>query len=202
KGAPLDLNGVLTPGEIAIRSIVAYIPEGDTLYRSYNARQVSSPGGGSAEQATTDSGGSFQKVGDGVYVYTFGTKLPTGYQAGLTHTIAAWATRNLTEFELGTDLDAATFNWVPSGADVTVTRSVVSDQKCNQCHGQVVAHGSRTEVALCVVCHAPQSGDPGRGNSVGMTSMIHKIHMGGGLPSVEAGKPYQIIGFGGAVHDF
>lgn len=202
KGAPLDLNGILTPGEIAIRSIVAYIPDGDTLYRSYNARQASSPNGGSAEQATTDSGGAFQEIGAGVYVYTFGIKLPSGYQAGLTHTVAAWATRDLTEFELGTDLDAATFNWVPSGAEVTVTRSVVSDQKCNQCHGQLVAHGSRSEVALCIVCHTPQSGDPDSGNTVDMTTMVHKIHMGEGLPSVEAGKPYQIIGFGGAVHDF
>lgn len=202
KGAPLDLNGVFTPGEIAVRSIVAYIPDGDTLYRSYNARQATSPGGGSAEQATTDSGGSFQKIGDGIYVYTFGAKLPSGYQAGLTHTVAAWATRNLSEFELGTDLDAATLNWVPSGADVTVTRGIVSDQQCNQCHGQLVAHGSRTEVALCIVCHTPQSTDPDTGNTVDMTTMIHKIHMGEQLPSVEAGKPYQIIGFGGAVHDF
>ena len=68
KGAPLDLNGVFTPGSISIRSIVAYIPDGDTLYRSYNARQTTSPGGGSAEQATTDSGGSFQTIGAGVYV--------------------------------------------------------------------------------------------------------------------------------------
>ncbi len=202
KGAPLDLNGVFTPGEIAIRSIVAYIPDGDTLYHSYTATQATSPGGGSAEQATTDSGGSFQKISDGIYVYTFKTKLPSGYQAGLTHTVAAWATRDLSEFELGTDLDAATFNWVPSGAEVTVTRSIVSDQKCNQCHGELIAHGSRTEVALCIVCHQPQSTDPDTGNTVDFTTMVHKIHMGEGLPSVEAGKPYQIIGYRGSVHDF
>jgi hypothetical protein len=202
KGAPLDLNGVFTPGAIAVRSIVAYIPAGDTLYRSYNTRQVTSPGGGSAEQATTDSGGSLQKIGDGVYIYTFGTKLPSGYQTDLTHTVAAWATRDLSEFELGTDLDAATFNWAPSGLEVTVVRNVVSDQKCNQCHGELVAHGSRTEVELCVVCHTPQSTDPDSGNTVDMTTMVHKIHMGEALPSVQAGEPYRIIGFQQQVHDY
>jgi hypothetical protein len=143
---------------------------------------VTSPGGSSAEQATTDSGGSFQKIGDGIYVYTFGTKLPAGYQAGLTHTVAAWATRDLNEFELGTDLDAATFNWVPSGLDVTVTRSIVSDQKCNQCHGQLIAHGSRTR-SRCASSATPQSTDPDSGNTVDMTTMVHKIHMGELVPS-------------------
>ena len=32
--------------------------------------------------------------------------------------------------------------------------------------------------------------------------MIHKIHMGSSLPSVEAGTPYQIIGFNNSVNDF
>ena len=32
--------------------------------------------------------------------------------------------------------------------------------------------------------------------------MIHKIHRGENLPSVEAGTPYQIIGNSQSVHDF
>ena len=32
--------------------------------------------------------------------------------------------------------------------------------------------------------------------------LIHKIHMGSSLPSVQAGHPYQIIGFNNAVNDF
>ena len=202
KGAPLDREGIFTPGTLSVSSLIANIPEGDTLYRSYVTRTQTSPEGASAVQAATDSGGSFQKLRDGLYLYTFGAKLPSGYAAGTTHTVAAWASRDLSEFELGTDLDADTFDWVPSGADVTVVRNVVNDQKCNQCHGSLVAHGSRTEVAVCVICHTPQSTDPDTGNTVDMTTMAHKIHMGELLPSVEAGTPYQIIGFGRSVHDY
>jgi OmcA/MtrC family decaheme c-type cytochrome len=57
-------------------------------------------------------------------------------------------------------------------------------------------------VDLCILCHQPQTTDPDTGNTVDMTTMVHKIHMGAELPSVQAGKPYQIIGYGGNVLDF
>ena len=57
------------------------------------------------------------------------------------------------------------------------------------------AHGgSRRSVEVCVICHTPQTTEPNTGNTVDIKVMVHKIHMGSQLPSVKAGKPYQIGG--------
>ena len=74
---------------------------------------------------------------------------------------------------------------------------------CNQCHDPLSAHGgSRQDVKLCVTCHQPQTVDPDTGNTVDFKVMVHKIHRGASLPSVEAGTPYIIIGNSQSVHDF
>ena len=74
---------------------------------------------------------------------------------------------------------------------------------CNRCHDQLSAHGgSRRGIAICVMCHTPQNIDPNTGNLLDLKVMAHKIHMGSSLPSVVAGKPYQIVGFQNSVNDF
>jgi OmcA/MtrC family decaheme c-type cytochrome len=57
-------------------------------------------------------------------------------------------------------------------------------------------------VQLCIICHQPQTSDPNTRNSLDMKVFIHDIHMGSSLPSVQAGTPYQIIGFQNSVNDF
>ena len=83
------------------------------------------------------------------------------------------------------------------------TWDVLTNGSCNTCHNPLSAHGgSRQDVKLCVLCHQPQTTDPDTGLTVDMKVMIHKIHMGANLPSVQAGTPYIIIGNNGSVNDF
>lgn len=203
RGVPLDREGIVTPGAVSVSSVLAYIPRGTGMYRAYTIRTQTSPiTGNSATQAAADAGGAFTRISDGVYEYRFNTRLPADYDRAATHTVAAWASRNLSEFDLGSYPAAKTFNWVPAGSAVTETRHIVNDQKCNACHATLVAHGSRTTIDLCITCHTPQTTDPDTGNTVDMTTMVHRIHQGEGLPSVQAGTPYVIIGNQQSVHDF
>ncbi len=206
KGLPLDREGIYTPGAVNLRFLAAYIPVGKTQYTSYVTRvQGPSPiTGASATQAADENNGTFAKIADGEYEYTFKTKAPASFDKSATHTVAITASRNLTEFDLGTNLVDATFHWVPSGTTAASPRDVIKPVTCNKCHQDLRMHGStgRKSVGVCILCHQPQSTDPDTGNTVNMPVMIHKIHMGADLPSVQDGKPYVIVGHNQSVHDF
>ena len=206
KGLPLDREGITTPGAINVRMLAAYIPKGKTQYVSYATRTQTSPITNRSEvQASTDSGGVFQKVAEGEYIYTFATKAPAGFDKTATHAIGVYATRDLAEFDLAmlSNADDEVYTFVPDGSKVTVTRDVIRTQSCNRCHDPLALHGgSRRTMEVCVFCHTPQTVDPDTGNTVDLPVMIHKIHRGEGLPSVVAGRPYQIIGNQQSVHDY
>jgi OmcA/MtrC family decaheme c-type cytochrome len=205
KGIALDRDGILSAGPISTSFILAYIPQGQTQYISYTTRLQTDPNAvvPNAIQATTDSGGTYTKVGDGEYVYTFAKKLPTDYEKSSTHTMGVYGSRNITEFDLGTQYASTTFNFVPDGSKVTVTRDVVKTSSCNKCHDQLSFHGgSRRGVELCVMCHTPQTTDSGSGNTLDMKVFVHKLHNGKHLPSVAAGGKYFIVGFNNAVSDW
>ncbi len=194
QGLPLDRLGVDTPGVVTMSFIAATIPNGQTQYTSYTTRvRTATSGGATATQAAADSGGSFQTNADGDYVYTFKTKAPAGFDQTATHTIGVYGNRNLTSFQLGTNYASTEFNFVPNGSAVTVTRDVVRDEACNQCHENLSHHGgSRVGVAMCVLCHQPQTSDPNSGNTVNFPVLIHEIHMGANSPNAQAGKPFTI----------
>jgi hypothetical protein len=121
KGLPLDRDGVYTPGAVSTSFILARIPAGQKQYVAYTTRTQTSPiTGVSAVQAGTDSGGTYEKNDIGDYTYTFRTKLPAGYDATATHTVGLYGNRNLTEFGLGTNLAATTYNFVPTGSAVPI----------------------------------------------------------------------------------
>ena len=203
KGLPLDRNGVNTPGAVSVSFVAAYIPKGQEQYVAYTTRAASGAAVASTNQAGADAGGTFTTIAEGQYRYTFKTKAPAGYDRSVTHTIGVYGNRNLTEFDLGTNYASTTLNFVPDSSPVKTTRDVVKTASCNNCHDQLSAHGgSRRGVEMCVLCHTPQTVDADTGNSVDLKVMAHKIHMGADLPSVKAGKPYQIIGFNQSVADW
>jgi OmcA/MtrC family decaheme c-type cytochrome len=204
EGLPLDRAGVSTPGVLSISMVAATIPKSQEQYVAYTTRTQKSPiTGVSAIQAGADAGGTFTQVSDSAYKYIFGTKAPSGFDATATHTIGAYGSRDLTLFNLGTSYASTTFNFVPNGSAVTTTRDIVHSTGCNTCHDQLSAHGgSRRGVEMCVLCHTPQTVDPDTGNTIDLKVMVHKVHMGSSLPSVQAGKPYQIIGFNQSVSDW
>lgn len=110
----------------------------------------------------------------------------------------------------------------PDGGAITLQREIVKIENCNSCHNQLALHGGgRIETKYCVTCHNPGSTDPDTGNTVDFKVMVHKIHYGEDLPSVAGPDgiieddpltvgidesadniPYQIIGYGGSVHDY
>jgi OmcA/MtrC family decaheme c-type cytochrome len=203
KGAALDIAGVVTPGAVSLSYVAAVLPDDATQYTSYTTRQATGPVSGTVTQAGADSGGTLNTIALGMYQYVFKTKAPSGFNTKATHTIGIYGSRDLNEFDLGTNYASTTFDFVPSGAAVTHTHDVIRTESCNACHDQLSAHGgSRRTLPMCVLCHTPQTVDPDTGNTLDLKVMAHKIHMGSSLPSVQAGKPYQIIGFNGSVNDW
>ncbi len=204
-GVGLDRLGVFTPGPVNMSFVMAVLPQDQKTYTSYTTRVQTSPiTKVAATQAGADTGGSWTKEAeDGEYTYTFGTRAPANIDRTATHTVGVYSSRNLTAFELGTNYASATFNFIPNGGTVTKVREVVKTATCNTCHVQISAHGgSRRGMEMCVLCHTPQTTDPDTGNTVDMTVMTHRIHMGKDLPSVIAGKAYQIIGNGQSINDY
>ncbi len=141
---------------------------------------------------------AIQDTGKGSFTYTFNTALPENYDKNATHVVGGQITRAARAFVAN-----PTFNFVPAGGAVTVTRQVVATESCNQCHDVLALHGgSRQKTEFCVLCHTAQNVDPESGNTPLFKTMIHKIHRGRNLPSVVAGNPYIIVGYQQSVHDY
>ena len=213
QGLPLDAAGVTTPGVVTLAYVAAYIPRGQEQYAAYTTEQSNGKVLGTItrpffELPSFGSGGTVTSLGSGQYQYTFKAQAPAGFDAGVTTTVAVDGNRDLTSFNLGISYAGNTFNFVPNGAAVTVTRDVIRTQSCNTCHDQLAFHGGYAHgVEMCVMCHQPQNADPATGNSLDLKVMAHKIHMGSQLPSVVGtkttpGVPYQIVGFQNSVNDF
>ncbi|MBI1388200.1 MAG: OmcA/MtrC family decaheme c-type cytochrome [bacterium] len=203
-GEPLGITGVTEGGDVSSpRFILSYL-EG-TDYHCYITRTQTVPegypnAGVSADQATTDSGGTFADLGGGRYTYTFKTAVPADYKGGLTHTVSGQISRPVGD---NTYYANPVHHFIPNGGQVTQLLRVSTTETCNKCHTSMGFHGgSRKEITYCQTCHTAENLDPDTGNSVELGTMIHKIHMGEHLPSVQAGVPYEIVGHNQTLVDF
>ncbi len=203
-GQPLDRNGQITAGPISTSFILAWWDPSSRNYTAYTTRVQTSPiTNATATQAGTDSGGTFTDIDLGHATYKFGKAVPAGYDVTATTTLGIYATRNMAGIQDKNYIANVEQDFVPNGAAVTQAWDMIDQGACNTCHNPLSAHGgARQDVKLCVLCHSPQTVDPDTGNTVDFKVMVHKIHMGENLPSVQAGTPYQIIGFQQSVVDF
>ena len=200
QGAPLPAT------DVRMRFVIAALQGDGGEYRDYlTAAQTSSITNVTATQAAAEDSaqGTLEDLGGGLFAYAFAATLPASYDRDASHRLAIFADTTI----LGVAyVSNAIFDFVPSGASVAAVRDIVRTESCNGCHDPLAAHGgSRRDVRLCVTCHSaaitdfatgvttPQI-DPDTGNRIGFPELIHKIHRGESLPSVEAGTPYQIIG--------
>ncbi len=205
QGLPLDLDGVATPGPVKVKMTLATIYNDGVSeqYTSHVTKTVADPvSGRTGTQGVLDNGGAFKQIGPGTYTYIFGTKV-ANFDATATHSIGGQAERDLSDFSLGVQAIDDVFSFVPNGTQVTIIRDVVATAACNQCHDRLAAHGgARQQVAYCILCHNPDASDPITGNSLDMPTMIHKIHRGQGLPSVNGGATYQLADYQGKLRNF
>ena len=200
-----DDDGNLIPlsqfkGSRDIRFVLAYLvgEDGTGQYRSYVTTGEDGTGSATYDHNLADG---LSENADGTITYKFEHAIAEDYEMAATHQVGGQFTR--TRPVTGETYDTnALLVFRPDGAAVTATREISTTATCNECHTKLTLHGRRTELQYCILCHNPQSVDPDTGNSVDMPELIHKIHMGADLPSVEAGTPYQIIGYRNSVHDY
>jgi len=201
--------GGLTSADLRfnIAKLVPASNGGPSVWQNYINRANGGAVQGSQERSAAGYAfGTLNDHSDGSYTYTFatdiksatcpapctdadGNALDISYQPGLTHRVT------IQQANSAYPKAAGTFDFVPNGGALTTTRDIVATAKCNACHNQLTAHGTRVDTKLCVTCHNPGSWVAGAPNTpVDFKAMIHKIHNGINLPSVLAGTPYVVNG--------
>jgi len=215
---------ILDLGAGDVRFIIAKLqssPVGNLTgnWQSY-VNRIEQPGVGPGTeprlQATAERGtsGELTNRRDGTYSYRFALSvtgldgevlaqadsegLNLDYESDRTHRVAI-------QFDNAQQPANPTYDWVPATGttEQILHRDIAATANCNGCHGRLGLHGgNRVEVRYCVTCHNPGSTDANSGNTVDLKNMIHKIHSGASLPSVQAGGEYAIWGFSDNKHDY
>src|SRR3972149_10818580 len=114
RGMPIDR----VADEVTLRFIIARIDKGEDQYTDY----ITNSEGQASTEGAAGNVGFYTDLGNGVSTYEFKTALPEGFDMNVTHTVGITARR-----EIGSQRYVAhdTFDFVPSGGQVTTVRDVV-----------------------------------------------------------------------------
>lgn len=153
--------------------------------------------------------------GDGSYTYTFATGFPATYAAPYndsatygandgelqgqnllagTYTVGMAVAWNYTVDGVAKkDVGNVTKDMLFGARAESVAHEVVKNENCNQCHVKIQAHGGGyQDTKMCVLCHTAGAQDasatkPGGipGTRIEFKMMVHRIHNGAHLPSVN-----------------
>jgi OmcA/MtrC family decaheme c-type cytochrome len=152
---------------------------------------VIKPVGTTANQGYRENTGTLVNNGGGSYTYTFKKNLTSAvrpadnvaitYERNRTHRVSIYMGGH------NGPTGEGDFDFVPDGTAGSGTRNIVQTATCKKCHGpEFAGHGGdRVTVEGCVTCHSPDSYDAQSGETIEMAVMIHKIHAGNELKSVE-----------------
>ena len=167
-------------------------------------------GTGPTNQAYTETAtsGTWVDKASGIYEYTFARNVKTDaeipYDPSLPHRVGLEIRTSPNVAPTNIPANNATYTFTPAtGAELEQSgREIVDNDTCNACHDNLAFHGdARFDLKYCAMCHESYSFDAQSGNSLDLKVMIHKIHAGETLPSVEAGGFYGIFGFGNTFTD-
>jgi len=193
-GVPLTavLSATQDPQQARVRFTIAhvedYIDGGELASQHPFTRYVNDI---NSLHPAYDSKGTLQTLDatTGVYQYTFGKQLASGFDPTRTYTVGMQVDRTLNGVRIGVN---PVFDLVPAGGTPEIFESTTT-QQCNACHDPLIAHGNRREVRLCMLCHTEAATDnptpPVQPQSIDFRNMIHKIHRGQDLPSIVNGPP-------------
>lgn len=149
-----------------------------------------------ARQPGGETPAALLDLGDGRFRYTF-TKALSGFDPDDTVRVGLYLA-SATSPSLRT---STTFDFRPSGGPMD-ERDTVRDENCNGCHGNLVLHGTRAGVKLCLTCHTWQAADPDTIDPAALVTaatttatdpnplefgrLVHRIHRGRTLPTLYA----------------
>ena len=191
-GQPVDRTGAVTPGNVEVEFVLAQWDP-----NSYQYINVTTASFGPVTYPLHDSGGTWTDVAVGDSKYTFGQALPASLDATKTTTLGVYAARRTMDI-VGKDYiaPAAFKDFRPDGGTPSPVFAAIATDSCNSCHDPLGMHGQFgpevRDVKLCVMCHTTQMPTTATGQSLVFLTMIHKIHDGANLPSVQSGTPYVV----------